>query len=35
VEKNIVEYVGISPEDYPGDNSEYAINVIWLQNKYF
>ncbi len=28
VEKNIAEYVGISPEDYPGDNSEYAINVI-------
>jgi hypothetical protein len=28
VEKNIPEYLGSSPKDYPGDNSEYAINVI-------
>ncbi len=28
VEKNITEYFGSSPKDYPGDNSEYAINVV-------
>ena len=26
VSKNISEYKGYSPEDYPGDNSEYVIN---------
>jgi hypothetical protein len=26
--KNIPEYKGLSSDDYPGDNSEYAINVI-------
>ena len=24
--KNIPEYRGLTPEDYPGDNSEYVIN---------
>lgn len=28
VEKNISEYEGTSPNDYPGDNSQYAINII-------
>lgn len=26
VEKNIFEYKGLTPADYPGDNGEYAIN---------
>lgn len=26
VEKNIPEYEGLTPEDYPGDNSNYVIN---------
>jgi hypothetical protein len=26
--KNIPEYKGLSSDDYPGDNSEYAINTI-------
>ena len=24
--KNIPEYKGLTPDDYPGDNSEYRIN---------
>ena len=27
--KNIPEYIGLTPEDYPGDNSEYTINGNW------
>jgi hypothetical protein len=27
-EKNIPEYKGLTPEDYPGDNSEYTINGL-------
>jgi hypothetical protein len=25
-EKNIPEYKGLTPADYPGDNNEYTIN---------
>lgn len=28
VQKNIAEYPGLSPTDYPGDNNEYSINQI-------
>ena len=28
VQKNIAEYPGLSPTDYPGDNTEYSINQI-------
>lgn len=28
VEKNIPEYQGLAPEDYPGDNDTYTINCI-------
>jgi len=28
VDKNISEYQGTSPADYPGDNSQYVINGI-------
>ena len=27
-EKNIPEYIGLTPDDYPGDNGEYTINGI-------
>ena len=31
IEKNVPEYRGLTPLDYPGDNDEYRLNDEWVR----